>query len=434
MQLNYQDLHKRMTKQAAEHTRQIEELLATVEQKAALTQATLLTDDNLDEKLQSYATTTRDVQINVIREQAQEREAQRMRSKNLRVVGLPEAEDEDVLSTVSGLFKDTLRVASPRIESVKRLGRSSERGPRTILVRFSAEEDKSIVLGNRHLLKGMRIWLEPDLTPSQEADKKKELQKVRDVVAGGWIAYLRGRAVITTKHDADMLIDIPGFVLTTEVCNPRKHAKGRGFGGIAVWIRTLVAPMVSIERVDVNWQFLCVKLGTDKQLAGFLIAAYFAPQGAPVYETLGTLADPFDSLTQVITSLEEIGPVWVLGDFNTRTSNLQGATSEGEPIWRSYDSSNVWVRSAEDTGRNEFTDLFLQLVMAGGLTILNGVARFPSSGGYTFTSAAGNSTVDYLLASKHAREIIESFMIGTLAPESDHRPLICSFSGFQRRE
>lgn len=54
---------------------------------------------------------------------------------------------------------------------------------------------------NKSILKGQRIWLDPDLTPLQVEARRKELEKVKEAQLLGFVAYLRdGRAIVTQKR------------------------------------------------------------------------------------------------------------------------------------------------------------------------------------------------------------------------------------------
>ncbi|KAL3677249.1 hypothetical protein R1sor_027197 [Riccia sorocarpa] len=153
----------------------------------------------VDTKFKTYAQAARETQVTLAREQEVEKEARAARSLNLRFVGVEEKNDEDTMETVTTLCKDVLKVATPRFVRVVRVGRS-EKGPRTILVRFNAVEDRSIVLCNRHMLKGMRVWIDADLMPAQADDRRKELAKVKTAQEAEFVAYLRNdRAVITDR-------------------------------------------------------------------------------------------------------------------------------------------------------------------------------------------------------------------------------------------
>jgi hypothetical protein len=57
---------------------------------------------------------------------------------------------------------------------------------------------KAMIVANRTMLKGQRIWLDDDLTPMQVQAKKVDLQKVKATKEQGFVAYMRnGKALIT---------------------------------------------------------------------------------------------------------------------------------------------------------------------------------------------------------------------------------------------
>ncbi|KAL3686378.1 hypothetical protein R1sor_008952 [Riccia sorocarpa] len=156
--------------------------------------------EQLDTKIKTYADVTRVTQAELLQEQEAERKARAARSLNLRIVGLEEEEGEDDMDTVTTLCRDVLHVLTPQMERAVRVGRS-DRGPRPILIRFSSMEDLSVVLANRHMLKGRKIWVDSDLTPAQAEDRKKELVKVKTAQEAGFIAYMRNdRAVVTNRR------------------------------------------------------------------------------------------------------------------------------------------------------------------------------------------------------------------------------------------
>ncbi|KAL3700050.1 hypothetical protein R1sor_018072 [Riccia sorocarpa] len=215
----------------------------------------------------------------------------------------------------------------------------------------------------------MRIWLEPDLTPAQALEKKKELEKVKKANDEGWVAYLhKGRAVITTRkreprelwEAVDIIacvetwetqsttgIAIPGFRRVATVCNEKKKKQGRGFRGIVVWGRSELDMEMEVVITDNQKQFVCLQLGkkgggTDSY---YLVVTYFAPWKAPVYSYLAGGEDPFSAPTKAVLELRGKGQVWILGYFNGRTCMEQGVNIPeiGRSVWRS-DEEEVWTR------------------------------------------------------------------------------------------
>ncbi|KAL3677273.1 hypothetical protein R1sor_027221 [Riccia sorocarpa] len=188
------------TEELAAQLAGIREDLGTVKavQVASLPDLNQVMSD-MEVRLKGIVESTRTSQATLVREREDEQTARHARRMNIRVVGLEEVGEEDTTNIVLNFFWDTLRVHTPRVEQAIRVGRS-DKGPRAILVKFSTLEDRSLVLSNRSMLKGLHIWIDPDLTPSQMEDKRREFQRVKNAWAEGLVAYMRdGLAVVTTR-------------------------------------------------------------------------------------------------------------------------------------------------------------------------------------------------------------------------------------------
>ncbi|KAL3687822.1 hypothetical protein R1sor_014131 [Riccia sorocarpa] len=172
----------------------------------------------------------RETQVNFLREREQEKTERMLRGLNLRVVGIPEDDQEDTKAVISSFLTDTLKVAPVTVENAMRIGRT-DKGPRTIVIRFSSLDDRNKVLGNRSMLRGKKIWLDPDLTRAQAEDKKKEL--VKDLWTSADVIILTE----TWEYCETSGITIPEFSRVAAVWNMKRFCRGRGFGGIAIYIR-----------------------------------------------------------------------------------------------------------------------------------------------------------------------------------------------------
>ncbi|KAL3686392.1 hypothetical protein R1sor_008966 [Riccia sorocarpa] len=130
------------------------------------------------------------------------------------------------------------------------------------------------------------------------------------------------------------------------------------------------------------------------------------------------------AISKLVSSLCHKGDVWIAGDFNGRSGTFQSSTliEEGSLNWRECEEAE-WVRASEDEGRNGLSDSFENFVLACGLTILNETCKFPDTQAFTFTSEAGSSVIDYVLASRSARERVIDFSFSPFYPESDHRAI-----------
>ncbi|KAL3686524.1 hypothetical protein R1sor_009098 [Riccia sorocarpa] len=155
----------------------------------------------VDSKFRNYVEEARSKQVTLAEEHDRESIARQARGKNIRIVGLEELPGEDTQAVVQSFFLTALQI-QPAMETAVRVGRES--GKRTILVRFLSLTTRGEVLSKRALLKGRQIWLDPDLTPLQVEDRKKEVLKVKEASTAGWVAFMRdGRAVITSKRRDD---------------------------------------------------------------------------------------------------------------------------------------------------------------------------------------------------------------------------------------
>ncbi|KAL3677255.1 hypothetical protein R1sor_027203 [Riccia sorocarpa] len=73
---------------------------------------------------------------------------------------------------------------------------------------------------------------------------------------------------------------------------------------------------------------------------------------------------------------------------------------------------------------------FLSFLSNCSLTILNGSRKFRDTQACTFVGPAGSSLIDYLLANKEGRTLVQKMTLGPIVPESDHRFLCCEVAGF----
>ncbi|KAL3683278.1 hypothetical protein R1sor_001300 [Riccia sorocarpa] len=107
------------------------------------------------------------------------------------------------------------------------------------------------------------------------------------------------------------------------------------------------------------------------------------------------------------------------------------STGVCESLWRRDEQDN-WERRSEDPGCNGLTESFLQFIKVCSLTILNGTRRFSGTQRCTCRAENGESLVDYILATQTSRECVASFELGPFTPESDHRSLTCTLTGFEK--
>ncbi len=104
-----------------------------------------------------------------------------------------------------------------------------------------------------------------------------------------------------------------------------------------------------------------------------------------------------------------------MGDFNSRTGDkLDFIASQGTRFINILFLPTPLDRTVNSHGRQ-----LLQLCRGLALYIVNGRLRGDSLGRYTYSSALGNSTVDYTITDLHLSSL-RAFTVKPLKPFSDH--------------
>jgi hypothetical protein len=168
--------------------------------------------EDIDAKLKTYVESAKQENKHFLETKQQEldmeekeRRDQEARLANCKLSGLSEESKENTTTLVCDFLKDQLRIHDPQVIQAFRIGQKKGDLPRPIIVKFVGAYEKARVIGNRAMLKGQRIWLDDDLTPTQWQARKVELEKVKKAQQEGWIAYLRGGQAIITHKKKDML-------------------------------------------------------------------------------------------------------------------------------------------------------------------------------------------------------------------------------------
>jgi len=121
------------------------------------------------------------------------------RDKNLVIFGLPETTDRLTKNSVDGLFAELNE--QPKVNSMKRIGERSEKGPRPLLISFERRATLMALLKKSRQLKNSEhfaaVYLSPDLTPTQIRERKaliSTLKKLRSEDPGGKY-YIRNNII-----------------------------------------------------------------------------------------------------------------------------------------------------------------------------------------------------------------------------------------------
>ena len=238
-------------------------------------------------------------------------------------------------------------------------------------------------------------------------------------------------------------IDLSGY-LSHNFYRPfsNRYAK-RPSGGVALYYRESLKDGIEIIRNHHNtivWLKLdCSFFHNDKDI--YLCGIYLWCEGSPAYEVLNV--DFFELLENDIDCFSALGPVFICGDFNSRT----GLKHDFIVCDKNMDFLNddVYVpdmyfdRVSMDTKCNNFGNRLLDLCKSTNMRIVNGRLRKDQGvGSFTYVSQNGASVVDYLLSMECVLSNITCFSVLSLNEWSDRAPiqfsLACKNVPLQGRE
>jgi len=146
----------------------------------------------------------------------------------------------------------------------------------------------------------------------------------------------------------------------------------------------------------------------------------------PAYNTVDV--DLFETLENDISFFQEIGDVFLAGDFNSRVGYKSDFilcdTLNSSTNIDGYIPDNNLSRASNDKSHNSHGLKLLDLCKTYSLRIVNG--RIGNSNNFTFFSRNGSSVIDYLLTHEQNVHLLNSFQVCPINKRSDHTPL--SFS------
>ena len=133
-------------------------------------------------------------------------------------------------------------------------------------------------------------------------------------------------------------------------------------------------------------------------------------------------------VSNIVNELQNVGHVYLCGDFNARISNHPGLLPTDQsnkhlPLPDDYINDTFTERSSRDEMTNNFCKDFLSLIMNNSLTIANGRTLGDFMGNYTCITHRGSSVVDYFSVSSHIYHTISKMVVLPFTIFSDHRPL-----------
>ena len=151
----------------------------------------------------------------------------------------------------------------------------------------------------------------------------------------------------------------------------------------------------------------------------YIVACYNPHKDSNYYSRFGLDCDDlFTELCHDILSFEKLGKVLIMGDFNARGGNFQNVETFEENV-----IEHCLFRDSEDCVMLDYGKLLINMLNCTNLIILNCIKAFPLRNVLTcLPSLGGGNVVDYTLMSACDLSLVNVFKVGSLSPDSDHKP------------
>ncbi|MES9885080.1 MAG: endonuclease/exonuclease/phosphatase family protein, partial [Sedimenticola sp.] len=265
------------------------------------------------------------------------------------------------------------------------------------------------------------------------AEYKRNNSEFRDILTANDIIFL-----LESWTDVDSDIDLSGYTCFN-FYRKFKHKKAkRNSGGIVVYIKDCVKCGVTVVRSHhdtIVWLKLAktfFSFARDMYVCGSYIWGDDSPANRYVD------ADLFQLLQDDINYFQELGRIFVTGDFNGRVGHRLDYIAHD--ALNSATDNVLYIpdvpldRVSQDSVTNAHGNSLLDLCKATSLRIANGrLGADKHNGAYTYFSRNGSSVIDYLLLNYNDFEYVQSFAIQNFTEFSDHAPLSFSLHTRGRR-
>ena len=245
-----------------------------------------------------------------------------------------------------------------------------------------------------------------------------------------------------TWTNKNSVLKLEGF--SKPICKhrPRRRNAKRDSGGLCIFIKKEIRKGISV----IDWEIFedGVILKLDKSFFGFeqdmfLLCIYILPENSS-RNSIITDVDSYEKLIDKISELSSLGEIVIMGDLNSRTSNLLDFNIDNinddceddvnkdssELVKADIINNNMSIyRTNLDTGVNNNGKTLLKLTSMCNMILLNGrFGKDKDIGKITYCENKKNkivkSTVDYVLCTRNVLYDFCDFEITDLNPFSDH--------------
>ena len=244
----------------------------------------------------------------------------------------------------------------------------------------------------------------------------------------------------SSKQQSEHFNIIPGFKYYDF---PRKYIHPHApkpSGGIGIFVKQCLIEGVKIYSTDECIVWVNLKgssFGWDRDK--LICCAYFSPIDSSYLHSTIVNTDYFNILQEQIAEHNDQGDIFICGDLNARTGQLQdsernimGRDGDLEDILYNMDANatetELGRKSSQDVTVNSYGRCLIDLCKVTGFRIMNGrLHNDKNIGEFTYESYLGKSTIDLLICKASSISAIKDFSILPMQPtESDHKPVYFS--------
>ncbi|MCO5586881.1 hypothetical protein L7F22_040826 [Adiantum nelumboides] len=394
--------------------------------------------------------------MNVDEKEYHEREKRNM---NIVVCGIPESDNEKVLTLnrdVTDVIANRFGMQDVVVYGAHCVGKKRPKSSRAIACTMLDARKRPIILENAWIyLKDSAIYICEDKTPMQQKEWRQayeermkwnivpniggtsqekcqgETHGITDIHATSWncdgFPWHKGdglTAVLpqgdilflleTWEHDARQIPHIDGYVTTSIWMSSMKM---RGQGGVAVMYKEEFQKVITICKVDEYKRYIWVKIESKDICPG----CYIPHRELPFYNAFKIeKTDPFGDLYANIATYTQEGVVMIMGDMNARIAHNQmqaiDFTLHLADKERYHYPNPMWERCLSDITTNSQGSALISMMTSMQMIVINGSQKFADSGKYTcYTANNGLSTIDYMLIKHDTSHIVHDFGGRTLS-------------------
>lgn len=259
------------------------------------------------------------------------------------------------------------------------------------------------------------------------------------------ILFKNDIVILTETHSAPELSTkfdiIPGFKYFDFPRTYRHPLAPKPSGGIGIFVKTCLIECLKVYSTEECIVWINLQSGSFGWERDKLICCvYFSPSDSSYLHNTVVNTDYFNILNEQIACHNDQGDIFLCGDLNARTGQLQDmelavAGRDGDLDKLMYDMTDsdtnfdLGKKYSQDMTVNTYGRSLIDLCKATGLRIMNGrLYNDKNVGECTYESCLGKSTIDLLICKPSSIPSITDFSILSLMPtESDHKPVFFSF-------